>query len=355
MTSKQRVRAALNHEKPDRVPIHYSANPDINRRLMEHFGVSDREGLLRALETDIRNIKLPYKGPVLHPDIPGRIVDNEWGIVMRKVENESGYYIDYCDFPLEHADEDEVAAYPMPNPDDYDYDSLEGQIETFGTFGLSFGGPGLGDIINSNGMIRSMEQVMVDLITDDPAGLLLIKRRAEIMLRRTERALDKIGRKIDFLYLGEDLGTQRGPIISREIYNRNLKPYHKQFVDLAKAYNLHVMVHTCGSSSWVYPDFIEMGVTAVDTLQPEALNMSPEYLKSHFGDKLAFQGAISTTGKLAFGTPDEVEEDVRRTLEILMPGGGYILAPAHMIQDNTPTENVLRMYEAAKKYGVYSK
>jgi len=96
-----------------------------------------------------------------------------------------------------------------------------------------------------------------------------------------------------------------------------------------------------------------MGIKVVDTLQPEAYNMSPEYLKKTFGGRLAFHGCISTAGPIATGTVQEVIDDVKYTLEIMMPGGGYCLAPTHAIQDNSPTENVVAMYETAHKFGVY--
>lgn len=81
--------------------------------------------------------------------------------------------------------------------------------------------------------------------------------------------------------------------------------------------------------------------------------MAPEYLKRTFGDRLAFRGCISTAGPLAFGTAEDVVKDCRRTLDIMMPGGGYCFAPTHSIQDNSPTENVVAMYETAKTHGVY--
>jgi uroporphyrinogen decarboxylase len=96
-----------------------------------------------------------------------------------------------------------------------------------------------------------------------------------------------------------------------------------------------------------------MGLTAADTLQPEAKDMSPEYLKNRFGDRLAFHGCISTAGPVAFGTVDEVVAYCRHTLDVMMPGGGYCFAPTHSLQDNSPTENVLAMYEVAHKYGTY--
>ena len=153
--------------------------------------------------------------------------------------------------------------------------------------------------------------------------------------------------------MGEDLGTQIAPLISLDLYRRRLRPVHQKFVDLGRAFDIPVMFHTCGSSSWVYDDSIEMGVFVVDTLQPEAANMSPAYLKERFGDRLAFHGCISTAGPVTYGTPEETAANVRDTLDTMMPGGGYALAPTHQLQDNSPTENVLAVYETARTHGVY--
>jgi uroporphyrinogen decarboxylase len=98
-----------------------------------------------------------------------------------------------------------------------------------------------------------------------------------------------------------------------------------------------------------------MGINGVDTLQPEATNMSPEYLKKTFGGRLVFHGCISTAGPVAYGTPEEVTAYCRKTLDIMMPGGGYCFAPTHALQDNSPTENVLAMYETAHTYGRYGR
>ncbi|MBT3194754.1 MAG: hypothetical protein HN341_19575, partial [Verrucomicrobia bacterium] len=152
---------------------------------------------------------------------------------------------------------------------------------------------------------------------------------------------------------GEDLGTQIAPLISMETFRKHIRPRQKPFFDLAKRFGIPTLLHTCGSSSWAYEDYIEMGLTGVDTLQPEATNMEPEYLKKTFGGRLVFHGCISSTGALSFGTPDEVEADCRKTLEVMMPGGGYAFSPTHCLQDNTPLENVIRMYETVHKCGWY--
>jgi hypothetical protein epulo_01546 len=198
-----------------------------------------------------------------------------------------------------------------------------------------------------------MEDTLVNLLTGDQATLDYINRRTEMELGQLERIIWAAKGQIDFLWMGEDLGTQHSPMISLELYREVLRPIHQRYIDLAKSYNLPVMVHTCGSSSWVYDDFIEMGVNAVDTLQPEADNMSPQYLAQHFGTKLAFHGCISTAGPLAYGTVEELKAQLLNTLEIMKPYRGYMMSPTHAIQDNTPVENVIALYKMAREYGTY--
>lgn len=355
MTPKERVLATFAHEEPDRVPINYHSNPGIDAKLKAHFGLKqdDNEGLLEELGVDFRGIGVPYIGPRLHCEIPNRNVDPEWGIHTRWIEHRSGGYWDFCDFPLKYADEEQVAAWPMPTADDYDYNVLEEACKQNEKYGLYVGDAGLGCIMNTAGFFRSMEQMFIDIALDEPAGLLLIDRFLNLHYTRMERILEKVGKLVDFMWMGEDLGTQIAPIISMALFRKHIRPRQQRFIDLAKGYNLPVMLHTCGSSSWAYEDYIEMGLKAVDTLQPEAKNMSPKYLKEHFDGRLIFHGCISTTGALSFGTTEAVIRDVRETLEIMMPGRGYCLAPTHSLQDNTPLENVLAMYEAAHKFGRY--
>ena len=354
MRSKERVLTTFANQEADRVPINYSANPGIDTRLKAHYGLQaeDDEGLWRVLGVDFRSVHAPYRGPRLHGEIPGRRVDPLWGIHRRYIEHKSGGYWEFCDFPLQHADEEMVAAWPMPSPDDYDYSGVIEECERVQEYAIN-GAAGYGDIINGNGFLRGMEQTLVDLVTDDLAGLLLADRRMEIQIEVTRRVLEAAKGRVDFLWLGEDLGTQIAPMMSLGLFRKHIRPRYEVYCDLAKAYNLPVMIHTCGSSSWAFEDFIDMGIQVVDTLQPEAVDMSPAYLKGTFGGRLAFHGCISTAGPVTWGTVQDVIGECRETLEIVMPGGGYCFAPTHMLQDNSPTENVVAMYETAHKYGRY--
>ena len=356
MTSKERVLATINHQEPDRVPINYFGNAGVDQRLKDHFGLAhdDGLGLRKKLNVDLLNFAADYKGPELHTPKAGRKI-NELGIHTRWVEHGSGGYWDYCDFPLRDADADLFESWPLPKVDDYDFSPVLETCDNHPDQFLALGHPGICDIINTTGMLAGMEDVLIYLAEENEAYLDFVDRMNAVQLGWIERTLDAAKGRIDMLWMGEDLGTQIAPIISPDMYRRLLRPRHQKFIDLAKAYDLKVMIHSCGSSSAFFSDFIEMGIDVVDTLQPEAANMSPEYLKSTFGEKLAFHGCISTAGPLAAGTVDEVVADCRAILETMMPRGGYCFAPTHCIQDNSPTENVLAMYDAAMKFGVYRK
>lgn len=353
MTSKERVLRAITFREPDRVPIDYSANADIDRRLKAHYGLAagDQEGLRQKLGVDFLPLAAEYRGPRLHPEVPGRNVDPAWGIRTRWIEHPSGGYWDFCDFPLAEATVDQVAAWPMPSPDDYYYANVAEYCRAQKDYCCVY--CCMPDVINSTGMIRGMEQTLVDLASDDPAGLLYIERKMAIQLETSARFLAAGEGGVDLWLMGDDLGTQIGPLVSMDLFRRNIRPHYEKFMELARRHKVAVMMHSCGSSSWAYEEFIDMGIAVVDTLQPEAKDMAPEYLKKRFGGRLAFHGCISTAGPVALGTVQETVAYCRRTLEIMMPGGGYCFAPTHALQDNSPTENVVAMYDCAREFGTY--
>ena len=355
MTSKERVKRTFNFEKCDRVPINYFANPTIHMNFAKAIGADDGnyEKVLDIIGADFRGIGAGYKGPMLFKQIDGLSVDPVYGYYTKLIHNEAGYYHDFCNFPLQNADDEIIADFPVPDPDDFDYSNIEAQLDYHKDKAIHIGGAGTSDIINSTGRIMGMEETLVRLYSEDEATLKYLDRRLAMEMGTLERIMHKAKGRVDFLWLGEDLGTQIAPMISLDLYRKVFRPRHQKFIDFAKSYDLPVMIHTCGSSSWVYNDFIEMGINAVDTLQPEAANMDPRYLKENFGGKLCFHGCISTAGVLTDGGIKDVENNVKETIEIFRDLNCYMLSPTHMIQDNTPVENIIAMYEAAHKYGRY--
>jgi len=354
MKPRDRVITAFAHKVPDRVPIDYHANTEIDLRFKAHFNLApdDREGLLQKIGVDFRHAYAPFVGPDLHhPPQDTRV--NMWGATMKWIEHAAGGYWDYDGWPLANATLDEVEAWPMPSPDHFDYDQVARDCRDHDDYFLVVGGAGIGDVINQTGMLRTMEQVLVDLLTDEPAGLRLIDRRNDIEFEWMRRTIEATDGRADMLMIGEDLGSQRGPLLSLELFRKHIRPRLARFVELGREYNLPVMMHSDGSVDWVYPDLIDMGITAVDAVQIECAGMEPKSLKKRFGDKLSFHGVWPTTGMLSAGNVDEAAREVRDTLDAMMPGGGFAISPAHSIQSITPTENLVAAYETIHRYGRY--
>jgi len=131
-----------------------------------------------------------------------------------------------------------------------------------------------------------------------------------------------------------------------------LKPRHIQFVRLAESWNIPVMMHSCGSASWEYDEFIDMGISAVDTLQPDAADMDPRYLKERFGQNLASHGGFSTAGAVVQGCLADLRQELEYLLGAMTPGGGYMFSPTHMLQDNSNADLVLSAYEYVRNWPV---
>jgi uroporphyrinogen decarboxylase len=215
MSARERVQKTFAHEKTDRVTIGYDYNAGIHRRLKEALGIpeADNEGLLRALGVDYRGVgapySMPYTGRPLFPEIPNRRRHPLLGCVMRRVEHGSGGYWDFCDFPLEDADDEAFAAFPVPSPDDFDYESALDRAKAYGRdYGVYIGDTATADIINCNGQLMGMEDVLCHLQTRNEAALAFMRRRADFQLRFLDRLLDKCRDYVDFVWFGEDLGTQ---------------------------------------------------------------------------------------------------------------------------------------------------
>ena len=353
ITSKKRVLNAFNRIRTDRVPINYMANISVHNKLAKHLGISNSlDTVMDYLGVDFKELMPQYIGKKIFADIPGRKVDPLWGHVTRWIGNNFGGYWDYCDFPLIGKSEEEIANWPIPNADDFDYNELLERCKQHKDKAIHLGNPGLSDIINSVGMLRNMENILLDLALGTPGVLHYIDRRINFQAKLVERVLDRCGKYISFIWIGEDLGTQTSPLISLSMFRKQIRPRHQRVIDVAKKYNKPVMIHSCGSSSWVFDDFYEMGISMVDTLQPEAKNMDPEYLINNFGDKLSFHGGISTA-RLVDLTEQEVREEVTYVINTMKKYNGYCLAPTHAIQDNTPVENIVAMYETAHVRGMY--
>ena len=167
--------------------------------------------------------------------------------------------------------------------------------------------------------------------------------------------LRELGEHVDIIKIGDDLGMQTGLLISPKMYREMLKPIHADFIAFIKERTkAKVFFHTDGDVFDLADDLVEIGVDILNPIQTSAGRMSDlEGFKQRYGKNLSFCGAIDTFRVLPYGSPEDVRQEVRRVIDLLGPGGGYLLASVHTILDEVPPQNILAMVDAVEEFGTY--
>jgi len=194
--------------------------------------------------------------------------------------------------------------------------------------------------------LRGMEQALTDLVLNPAvveAALERIYFFHESVIRRTLEAAKGL---IDFIYVAEDLGTQDALLMSPAAFRRFLKPWMRRMIELAYSFGAKVMHHDDGAIRTLLPELIETGIDVLNPIQWRCKGMGREELARDFGKLVIFHGAVDNQQTLPFGTPEDVKREVEQNIRIFSKGKGYVVAPCHNIQPNTPTANILAMYEA---------
>jgi uroporphyrinogen decarboxylase len=376
MTPRERVLAALSHQEPDRVPLDIGGScstsiiADGYERLKLRLGVAGEtrmlsslfriarldESVLVALGSDCRPLvtgALANWTPLASE--PGTLID-EWGITWKRADYGDGTYWDIVHSPLAEATVDDIDRYPWPDP--LDPGITAGLAEEARDLHEGTDFAVVADSRWQNHwelawMLRGYEQLLMDLV-DDPAFVqALMARLLEINKAATGRFLDLVGRHIDVLRTSDDLGTQRGLVMSPDTYRQLIKPYFKEYVRFCKEKtDAKIAFHSCGNVVDLIDDFVDVGVDVLNPVQVSALGDTAQ-LKARHGDRIAFWGGIDTQHVLPQGSEADVEEEVRRRIRDLAPGGGYMVASVHNIQPDVPVANILAMANAARTHGVY--
>jgi len=204
--------------------------------------------------------------------------------------------------------------------------------------------------------IRGWGKFYPDFVNNLEMLTYLMDRFIDLKLAYWDVALRNVGELVDVVLESDDLGGQLGMLISPDMYRRVCKPRHKRIFDFIKARtNAKIFLHSCGSIRDVIPDLIEIGLDILNPVQVGAAHMSSRELKKEFGSELTFWGGlVDTQGVFASGTPDQVRDEVRRRIEDLAPGGGFVAAAVHNVQANVPPENIVAMWETLHEYGTFS-
>jgi uroporphyrinogen decarboxylase len=348
MNHRQRVLGALGKTGYDRIPIKHEATPEVNKLLMEHFGLRNMEQLLRVVGDDFRYVEPVYQGPELRT-FPDGSVEGYFGERYKYAVFEAGKYLEACYLPfagvyrLEDLDRSH-----FPSADWFDYSTIRRQAEALrqAGFAVCAGTAGDMDFINSIARCRGMELVLMDLADQSPVYAAILEARFAFFYEMHRRILEAAAGLIDFTHVGEDLGNQRGPMISPATFERHFAAKYGRYFDMVHRHGARTMMHMCGCVEKFLPRLIELGLDVYDVVQPTTPAMDIAVLNERFGDRLTFCGSVCVQTTLAWGTPDDVRREVRRRLA-LFPRGGLFLGPTHAVQAGSPLENVLTMYRTA--------
>jgi len=385
MDSRERVLLALDHREPDRVPIDfagtgvtsicYQAYDELRRYLglkprgfrPEDLGAGAWGGVVAPhldtydrLHSDVMMVSMgspdSWSLDIHYGEDCDTYVD-EWGTTL--VRPKGGHYFDYRIFPIKEGTVEAVRAWnKWPDPRDpgrwrgfrqrcLDARATGRAITAFSVFG--------GGIFEQPARIMPMDEYYAGLATDDKFADLILGKMFEIYYEATVRMLEEVGDILDVWVYWDDLSGQRGPLISPEWYRQHLMPLHRRLFEKVKAMTrAKIFFHCCGAARPWIPYLIDVGVDILNPVQTSAVGMDPFELKRDFGRDIVFWGAgCNPQGALAFGTAAQVADEVRRNIDTLAPGGGFVFANVHNIQNLVPPENIVAMFDTCYEHGVY--
>ncbi len=371
MTGRERIRKAINHVEPDRVPIDNGGvvsgmHEVAYRNLLDHLGMEDeitiydpvqrlafvKDELLVRLGVDTRYV---FANPPSFWKWEEK-KDGSWVDEFGTGYERSELYSDFIYPVLRNATLRELKAYKFPNPKDPGRFSglRERGRELYEKADCAIIGGNTPSLFYLAWVLRGMEKFLTDIAMNIDFANYLMDRIVDWNITFLEGYLTEIGGYVEYQWIGDDWGIQHGPLISPEMFRKMVVPRFKKLIDHIKSKTkAKVIYHTCGATYWVMEDLIEMGVDIVQPLQANAAgNEDPARLKRDFGKRMVFHGNTNNQG-VFHKTKKEVIADALYRIRHLAPGGGYIFSSGHNIQANMPPENILALFDTAKEYGTY--
>ncbi len=413
MNARERVLAAIAHQEPDHVPIDQGSMRSTGlmaiayNRLKAHLGITEgttfvydliqqlaqpEDWFLDRFHVDVIDLGRAFTAPEQQkpwtlPDgssatVPqwfqpeyqngDLIVRDASGVIIGK-QPKGSLYIDQAYWPLAGPDGldhyepleekmQQVMWAALPSPP-FDKPLTEERLDEIArvarhlyettdyAISLSIGC----NLFEWSQWLFGMENTYIYMAAEKRKFGRFLDRLTEIHLETLSRLLPKVRGYVQILVVGDDLGMQTGPQVSPQMYRELFLPRHKRLYQYAKEQSgAHIFLHSCGGIYELIPYLIEAGVEILNPVQTSAHNMEPQRLKREFGRDLTFWGGgCDTQHVLPHGTPQEVRDDVRRRLEIFMPGGGYVWNQVHNVMADVPPENIVAMLEAAYEFGWY--
>jgi uroporphyrinogen decarboxylase len=345
MTPKERWLAVLHREKPDRLPMDYWATEEATEKLIRHLGCADKWEMFERLHIDpVIKVEPTYIGPPIKPD------RDMYGCGFEDVDYGTGVYAECVHYPLAQVKsiEEVEANYTWPTADWFDYSVIPDQIKDKEQYPIQGGGS---EPFLIYARLRGMEQAYMDLILNPDLVHYCLDKLFDFCYDNTRRIYEQIPGQVLISYVAEDLGSQEGLLFSPQAIQEFLIPRMKRMIHLAHQAGAYAFFHSDGAIRPIIPDMIEAGIDVLNPIQWRCRGMERQALKRDFGAHVIFHGGVDNQQTLAFGSVQDVRDEVIHNIEVLGEGGGYILAPCHNIQAISPPENVVTMYKTGYAYG----
>jgi uroporphyrinogen decarboxylase len=370
MTSRERFHKAIHHQQPDRPPIdvgqdfHNGIHEIAYRKLLAQLGETDeirlydrmqhlavvKESILDRLHADTRYVFANAPAGFEIVTAPDGTWADEWGIRRKPC----GYYDEACHHPLAGCDLAAAQTFPFPDPTDAGrFAGLRQwaqQLHETTDYAIIAGSPAT--LFYLTAELVGFQEYMERLLTDRIVIETLVERMLGFWMEFFTAYLDAIGPLVEMIWIGDDWGTQQGPILPPRLFREIFVPRYRQFCQAVKARApVKIALHSCGSVGWALDDLADAGIDVVHPLQGDARGLDdPDKLKRRFGDRLAFYSNLCNQTTLPYGTPDDVRRDVERKIRALSAGGGYIASGGHNIQADVSPQNILALFDTAYEY-----
>jgi len=382
VNSRERIDKALNFEEADRIPYDLAATTwtGISHRAYQNFLtfkeekseapdwadviqqiVIPSEKILEEVGADVRGV-FPLTSH--NWDVYSKLKDlgshleyfDEWGFTHHFLKD--GFWFSLVKSPLAAVDfsrEDMVDTYPWPEARNKQrFAGLSEKALEYRNQGKAVFTKGLcAGLFEMHQRVRGMENAMLDPFMYERNSDKLIGKLADLKIEFWDALLDQAGDAVDIVGEGDDYGTQQSQLISPEQFRSYYKPHFYRMLAFIKRKKPHlkILFHSCGNVRPILPDLIEMGVDILNPVHVTATGMEPIQLKKDFGKDLVFWGGgVDTQHVLPSGTPEQVKDNVKRNIEALASGGGFVFGTIHNIQAEVPPQNVVAMMEALREY-----
>lgn len=385
-SSYERVKAVLEHKEPDRIPFDLGGSvlTGMNRHcyvnLRKYLGMPEKEieiydvmQQLARIDEDIAE-RLKIDVMCVDPGAPSKKglasdverdgdyyrMTDEWGIGW-KMPVEKGHYFDMVERPLADAETPEdIEKFPWPDPlDPARFSTLKERADKFvyGEKKAYILGRQYAGIWETALWMSGFEKFFCDMMLNEKFAHSLLDKITELKMQYWGKALEAVGENVLVISEADDLATQNSLLCSEELYRKIVHPYHKKLFEYIKkkaGNKVYIFYHTCGAVKPLIPYLIEEGVDILNPVQVNAVGIDTKVLKKEFGKDMTFWGGgVDTQHVLPNGTPEQVRDEVKRRIEDLAPGGGFVFASVHNVQSDVPPQNFMAMWETLQKYGIY--